>query len=165
MLIGTGGGASGDVLAAFDDDPTWQHSTVPASQHAANSGSQWPEWMLGMPSAGGVLGERDRVAALVGQAAHLVGRLVDVEQREDAARDEALGVGAAPLVDVPVVVGLDHDQVDVAVGALVQHLAGEAGPVREVEPGELAAGRHVAHPLVHVVAAGAHLVVAGRVRR
>ena len=88
---------------------------------------------------------------------------LDVEQRQDAAGDEAVRVGAAPLVDVPVVVGLDHDQVDVAVRALVQDLAGEPGEVREVEAGELAAGVHVAHPLVDVVATGPHLVVAAGV--
>src|SRR5262249_2866636 len=68
--------------------------------------------------------------------------------------DEPLRVGATPLVDVPVVVRLDHDEVDVAVGAGVEDLAREARPVREVQPRQLAAGRHVAHPLVHVVATG-----------
>src|SRR6187200_3326376 len=52
-FIATGGGASGDVLADFDDEPTWQQSTVPVSLHAANSGSQCPEWMLGMPRPAG----------------------------------------------------------------------------------------------------------------
>src|SRR3954466_8790480 len=48
-FIATGGGASADVLDAFDDDPTWQQSTVPSSEHAANSGSHARVWMLGMP--------------------------------------------------------------------------------------------------------------------
>src|ERR1035437_9922681 len=52
-LIGAGGGASGDVDAAFDDDPTWQHKTVPSSQHAANNGSHASVWMLGIPSPAG----------------------------------------------------------------------------------------------------------------
>ena len=60
-------------------------------------------------------------------------------------------MSAAPLVHVPVVVGLDHDEVDVAVGSLAQDLAGEAGPVREVEPGELTARGHVADSLVHEI--------------
>src|SRR6478672_12990362 len=47
--MGTGGGASSDVDADFDDEPTWQQTTVPSSLHAANSGSHAPEWMLGMP--------------------------------------------------------------------------------------------------------------------
>src|SRR6266496_973085 len=52
-LMGTGGGASGDVLAAFDDDPMWQHNTVALSEHAANSGSHSRVWMLGMPRPAG----------------------------------------------------------------------------------------------------------------
>src|SRR5260370_39829731 len=48
-FIGTGGGASGTVDAAFDDEPTWQHSTVPSSLQAAKSGSQASVWMLGIP--------------------------------------------------------------------------------------------------------------------
>ena len=52
-LIGTGGGASSEVDADFDEEPTWQHTTVPSSQHAANNGSQAPEWMLGMPRPAG----------------------------------------------------------------------------------------------------------------
>src|SRR3954452_22992782 len=51
--IPTLAGASGDVDAARDDDPRWQQSTVPASQHAANSGSHAPEWMLGICNAAG----------------------------------------------------------------------------------------------------------------
>src|SRR5215470_3091704 len=48
-FIGTGGGASGTVDAAFDDDPTWQHRTVPSSEQAAKRGSQASVWMLGIP--------------------------------------------------------------------------------------------------------------------
>ena len=113
--------------------------------------------------AGRVLRERDRVTALGREPVHFARGFVHVEQRQDPARDEAVRVGAAPLVDVPVVVRLDHDEVRVAVGTLVEHLAGEARPVREVEARELAAGRHVAHPLVYVVATGAHVLVAQRV--
>ena len=108
----------------------------------------------------GVLRERHGVTTLVRQALDLLGGLLDVEQRQDAARDEPARVGAAPFVDVPVVVRLDHDQVDVAVGPLVEHLAGKAGPVRKVQAGQQSAGVHVADPLVDVEAAGAHLVVA-----
>ena len=62
---------------------------------------------------------------------------------------------------MPVVVGLDHHQVDVAVRTLVEDLAGEAGEVGEVQAGQLAAGVHVADSLIDVEAARAHLVVAG----
>src|ERR1700719_2499047 len=52
-FIGTGGGASGAVDALFDDDPTWQHSTVPTSEQAAKSGSHASVWMLGIPRPAG----------------------------------------------------------------------------------------------------------------
>src|SRR5438477_1192967 len=52
-FIGTGGGASGAVDALFDEDPTWQHRTVPVSEHAANRGSHASVWMLGMPRPAG----------------------------------------------------------------------------------------------------------------
>ena len=113
--------------------------------------------------SGRVLGERDRVAALRRESAHLGRGGVGVEQRHDPARDEAVRVRAAPLVDVPVVVGADHHEVHVAVGSRAQDLAREPGPVREVQPRELAAGRHVEHAGVDVVAAGAHVLVAQRI--
>src|SRR5437764_15420489 len=46
-------GASLDVGADRLDDPTWQHNTVPSSQQAAKSGSQYPEWIDGILSASG----------------------------------------------------------------------------------------------------------------
>src|SRR5580704_583685 len=86
---------------------------------------------------GRVLGERRRVAPLVGQAAYFLCRLVHVEQRKDAAWDEPFGIGGAPLIDMPVVVRLDHDFVQLQVRTLFQDLAGEPGPVGEVQTGEL----------------------------
>src|SRR5688572_33249106 len=53
MLIATGGGASAVVPTDFDDEPTWQHSTVPVSEQAANSGSHASVWILGMPRPAG----------------------------------------------------------------------------------------------------------------
>jgi len=63
---------------------------------------------------------------------------------------------------VPVVVRLDHELVEGEVGPLVEDLAREPGPVGEVEAGQLPARRHVAHALVDVVDALAHLLEAGR---
>ena len=39
-VIFTLAGASAAAGAERDDEPTWQHRTVPTSQQAANSGSQ-----------------------------------------------------------------------------------------------------------------------------
>ncbi len=52
-LIGTLAGASSVVAELRDDEPTCRHSTVLTSQHAANSGSQSPEWIDGMRNAAG----------------------------------------------------------------------------------------------------------------
>src|SRR4029077_20806774 len=52
-IILTLAGASVDVCDERDDDPTWQHSTVPSSEQAANSGSQYPEWIDGILRASG----------------------------------------------------------------------------------------------------------------
>jgi hypothetical protein len=46
-------GASAEVWNVRDEDPTWQHRTVPSSEAAPKSGSQALEWMLGIPSASG----------------------------------------------------------------------------------------------------------------
>src|SRR5690242_3426153 len=50
---GISGGASADVVGDVPEDPTCRHSTVPVSAHAAKSGSQWPEWIVGRPSLSG----------------------------------------------------------------------------------------------------------------
>ena len=39
-LMATLGGASGEVAALRDEEPTWRQSTVPTSEQAANRGSQ-----------------------------------------------------------------------------------------------------------------------------
>ena len=80
-LIGTLAGASSEVAELRDDEPTWQHSTVPSSQHAANSGSHVAGVDRRHAQRGGVLGERDRVAALRREPVHLGRGALDVEQR------------------------------------------------------------------------------------
>ena len=100
------------------------------------------------------------MTALVRQAFNLLSGFLHVIEGQDPARNEAAGIRRAPLVDVPIVVGLDHHQVDVAVGALVEDLAREAGEIGEVQTRQLAAGVHIAYPLVDVETPRAHLVVA-----
>ncbi len=51
--MATPAGASLELIALRDDEPRWQHSTVPVSQQAANNGSHPPEWIDGMLSASG----------------------------------------------------------------------------------------------------------------
>src|SRR6478752_10625298 len=58
---GISGGASSDVVGDVPDEPTCRQSTVPVSAHAAKSGSQWPEWIVGKPSLSGA---SEKVTAL-----------------------------------------------------------------------------------------------------
>ena len=111
---------------------------------------------------GGVLGERDRPAALLGDAADLGGHELGVPDRHERQRHEATGVRAAPLVDVPVVVALEQTAAEVAVGGAAEQLTAEAGHRREAHRAEHAVDVHVADALVDVVRALADLVERGR---
>ena len=103
------------------------------------------------------LEEADRPAALLADPVDLRHREVDVPHRDDAERDEPARVGGAPLVDVPVVVGLEHHQRQLLVARLGEGAGVEAGHGREAHRREHAVGVHVAHALVHVEAAGPQL--------
>ena len=110
---------------------------------------------------GGVLRERDRATALLGDAVDLRRHQVGVPDGHDGQRHEAAGVRAAPLVDVPVVVALQQTQTEVAVGGAAEQLPAEAGHRREAHRAEHAVDVHVAHALVDVVRALADLVERG----
>ncbi len=80
--------------------------------------------------------------------------------RGQGQRHEAARVGAAPLVDVPVVVGLEHHQREGRVtrlGRLLEGPAAEAGEGGEAHRRQDAVAVHVPDPLVDVVGAGPHL--------
>ena len=61
------------------------------------------------------LEEADGPAALLGDAVDLLGGQLDVPHGDEPEGDEPARVGAAPLVDRPVVVGLEHHQRQVLV--------------------------------------------------
>ena len=130
---------------------------MPSSLHACQNGIPVVAVEAGVAQLLRVLREGDRPAALGGDPAHLLRAHLGVPQRRQGEGDEPTGVGAAPLVDVPVVVGLEQGQGDGLVVVLGPQLAGEPGHRREVERPEHAVGVHVAHPLDVVVATGAHL--------
>ena len=116
-------GASMAVIVICDDEPMCRQMTVPTSSQAWRNGSQWSLCQLGQAELLGVLGEGDGVAALLGHAAHLGGHELDVPDRRDGQRDHPARVGAAPLVDVPVVVGPQQLDGDVLVLAGGEQLA------------------------------------------
>ena len=134
---------------------------VPSSAHAVQKGSQCSLCSEGQPELLGVLREGDGVAALLGHPVHLLRTQLGVPDDGDRQRDEAPGLGAAPPVDVPVVVGLHHGAGLVLVLAPGEELAAELGEGGEAHGAEHAVDRHVAHTLVHVVAADPHVLERG----
>src|SRR5947209_686879 len=52
-VIITSGGESTAGMESFPDEPRWIDSTVPVSQHAFQSGSQYSLWKLGYPRVAG----------------------------------------------------------------------------------------------------------------
>ena len=99
----------------------------------------------------GQLGHGDRPAALGRHAVDLVGHRVHVPRRPDRQRDEPPRMRGAPLVDVPVVVGLQHHQREVLVLRLLEAPAAEPGHAREAHRREDPVAVHVADPLVDEV--------------
>jgi hypothetical protein len=110
---------------------------------------------------GRVLGERDRVASLLGDPADLGRHELWVPDRCDGERHEATWVAPAPLVDVPVVVRLEEPQAELPVVGPREQLPAEAGHRREAHRAEDAVDVHVADALVDVVGAPPDLVERG----
>ena len=109
----------------------------------------------------GVLREGDGVAALLGHPVDLLRTELGVPDDGDGERNEAARLGAAPAVDVPVVVGLHHGAGLVLVLAPGEELAAELGEGGKAHGAEHAVDRHVTHPLVDVVATDPHVVERG----
>ena len=109
------------------------------------------------PELGRVLGEGHGVASLGRHPAHLGRHDLGVPDGGDGQRDEAARVGAAPRLDVPVVVGLQHGERQVLVLRPGEELPAELDERGEAHRSEHAVHVHVPDPLVDVVAAGPHL--------
>ena len=98
--------------------------------------------------------------APVGVAADLGRGQTGVPQRDEAQRDEHPARVAAPLLDHPVVVGLDAGEAEVpVVGGLVEGLPAEPGEVRETERSVHPVGFHVLDPSLELEATGPDVVV------
>ncbi|CAA0118253.1 Uncharacterised protein [Mycolicibacterium vanbaalenii] len=94
-----------------------------------------------------VLGERQRVHSALGVAAHLSRTGLGVPDHRQRHRDESRRVGPAPLLDMPVVVGLHQRQAELGVLGGEQP-AGEPREGRKAHRAEDAAGIHVLDPLI-----------------
>ena len=141
------------------DEPRWMDSTVAGV--ATGPPYRIPVVVVEARVAqrGRILGEAEGVAALGGDPANFGGGQLGIPDDGDGHRDEPGGIGPAPLVDVPVVVGAHEGQRELGV-VTGEDPGREGGEGREVHGGQHAPGVHVLHPLVHVVAAGPDLVEA-----
>ena len=160
-LMRTSIGASGDVITISDDEPMCMQTTTCSSLHAFQNGIPVIRVDARPAELGGVLREGHRMGALGRAAPYLGGQDLGVPDGRDRARDEAARVGAAPLVDVPVVVGADHGQGHVLVLGAGEELPAELREGREAQRAEDAVGVHVVDPLVDVPATGPDLVERG----
>ena len=106
---------------------------------------------------GRVLGEGQRVHAALGVTANLGRTRLGVPDHRKRHRDEARRVLAAPLLDVPVVVGLHQRQRELRILGR-EKPAREAGERREAHRAEDSARVHVLDALVDVPAARPDLV-------
>ena len=88
---------------------------------------------------------------------------VDVPERDDAQRDEPPGSDAAPVLEVPVVVGPHADEREILVLGLGEHLAAQPRERREAHRTQHPVGVHVVDPFADVPAPGAHLFETGRI--
>src|SRR4051794_8757744 len=77
------------------------------------------------------LGEADRARSASGVTAYLCSREIDVPQRDDRQRDQPAAGVTTPLVDHPVVVGVDTRLGDVLVLGLGERLPAEPWERRE----------------------------------
>ena len=108
-------GGSGEGSGAQADDPVCRQTTVSVSSQAAKKGSQAPLKMEGRLQLGRELGEAHRLEAPCRVGPDLGRRDVDVGQPGQLQRDDALGVGPGPDLEVPVVERAQAGQPEVRV--------------------------------------------------
>ena len=105
------------------------------------------------------LAEGDGAHAAGRVATHVLGRELGIPERDQRQRQQPAAARAAPLVDHPVVVGLDAGQPEVAILGPEEQLAAEPGQVREAELGLDPVEVHVGQAGRRLPATGAHVVV------
>src|SRR5262249_53751749 len=111
---------------------------------------------------GWILVDGDCGAAFADNPLDLLQGPSHVPRRQNRARDEATGVGAAPLIDVPVVVGAQVNQRLALVRGLVKLTAVETNTAGEVQRGGDAVDVHVIDAGVGLIDASAQLLQGGR---
>jgi hypothetical protein len=115
----------------------------------------------GQAEHGGIVGERDGGAALLGDALDLRDRRVHVPGRQQAAWDEAARMGAAPFIDMPVIIGAQMDQGVVLVRRLVEQAAVETHEASEIQRRSDAVDVHIVDARAGIVDTLAQLIEGG----
>jgi hypothetical protein len=111
---------------------------------------------------GRVVGEREGMHTLLGQALDFRRRRLHVEPRSHHQGNEAARCSVAPIVQMPVVVGLDGCERDTAVFVALKPLSRKTREGREADRTQNAIGIHVIDTGLDVPGAAAHLFVAQR---
>jgi len=101
--------------------------------------------------------EADGVAALGLDPLDLIRGELRIPHRRDGERDQPLRILRAPVLDVPVVPGLQRGERQLLVFMAQEYFAGHADEGAEVQAGGDAVDVHVADPRVDVIATRAHL--------
>ena len=156
----TSAGASSEVTVIDDEEPMCMHTTVLVSTQAAKKGSQWSPWRPGRPSFSGFsenvtawqpFAAVRRISSAINCGSHngmiVIGMIRSGYVPAHSSMCQSLYACTTTWAEVLVLCPQEQ-------------LAAEVGEGREVDRAEHAVGVHVPHPLVDVVAARAHLVVA-----
>src|SRR5690606_18426863 len=96
------------------------------------------------------------------QARNLGGGGLHVPPWHQHQRNEAARRSVAPVVQMPVVVGLDRGQGHCAIRMILETLTGKTRERREAQGTEHAVSVHVVNTIRHAPGAAAHLVIAQR---
>ena len=112
-VIITSGGESTAGMDSLPDEPMCMLSTVLVSTRASHSGFQYTSWKLGYPRAAGFFGRCQRVRNVLGAPSDLGRAQCGIPDDRQRHGNESSRVRAAPLIDVPVVVGLHQRQREV----------------------------------------------------
>ena len=158
----TDGVASGDGRSNPDDVPMCIDSGRPVSAAAANTGSQWPDGNDGRPIGYGFSTKLTAFDPFAAQRS--ISRAASCGSHNGISdlRDEPVGVGRAPLVEHPVVPGLDARERELFVVGFEEPVPAEARERREQQLGPHAVFVHGAYAFVDVVRARDHVLVAAR---
>ena len=115
----------------------------------------------GQPLGRGVVGKRNIITAFLFDALEFLHHQLLVKDGQDGGRDEATGVFATPLVDMPIVVGLNNGVGILRVFGFDKQGTFKAHKRTKAQRAQNAIGVHIIDTRVNIVTAFAHLRESG----